>query len=1067
MKSRLGRSLLPAFALVLVSSGSQPFSAQAGPHRSYTCHPGEPQQGPLPEGTRFVDRLGRPWAPLAQAPGTTSLDADGSGVPDLSDGLDAHRGGACSVPPDCSTSSFRLTFEDVVLGTGRGFDDCAPAGGMTLGELRMRTACAVMEYVGSVIDAGTASPDVVFRRSFENPDSQVIAFASASYQVGLGPGFHGGNLRDHLVTGIDPTPGTGIFDGQVTVNFAVPMHPDHETSAGTSFDLFTVLLHEISHALGFASGMSRAGIGVLPGGGYTLYDEFLRRSAPAGAALTDGTTFLGVPADLTSSDLWYFAAGNTEDQPVYSPVGWDAGSSLSHFARRPTTSTTIPQRWVMRPSYSGGDIRQWTAQEIEVWCDLGYALVDARRCSGTYAVGIDDADTTTQGRPVTVDVIANDPGGAAVSAGGLVVPPPGVGTVSVSGSEITFTPSAGFCGSTNILYVPEDADGRPGSLAALTITVTCEFCPEAPCNLVCNGDFEQAPDPCFTQYDWTLVSDGLVPNWINHAGGSDLYSRHFDLSSPDPCDTPWDCSMTFSPPGFGIPLASHSCPAGGVDTWDWPAPGNDHYMGAWTRWDSGGGRTEGGTAPLVTELVPGQTYRACLQAFARQTSGATLPSIHVAFNVIDPGAGDPLMNTPGGQTFSLPLSVFNTWERLEVSFTATAPHAFVSFETGLQPGGPDYAHYMFLDEIQVAEDLPQIQLSKVVDDATPAVGDTVTLTIRACNVGKDPVADIELLDVLPEGLSDAGGFDAYPSHVFPGPVLPGECVTVELRAMVEPTIVRNEAVTSCVDIASPHASCVQPDNCAAVTVAATDILVEEIASPPQVPTIGEPGSLEITVTNLGPEPATDVQVLVPLDRCLTHDDHDLDPPGGRYDPTTGALDLPALAVGESVTLRVAVEIGCACLESCAQLESSVPPDFNPINDRDCAQVSTLTPAPAPGRLIRGFVKHENGDLSVSFERDDPTTECRVFRGMLSELGTRYTHLTPFTSFPGPECRLPEGVSTFLDPLVVDDGQDWYYLIAAVDTCGSADLGLSFDGTNRVPRPVPGDPLAPEVVDLCP
>ena len=83
---------------------------------------------------------------------------------------------------------------------------------------------------------------------------------------------------------------------------------------------------------------------------------------------------------------------------------------------------------------------------------------------------VDDAATTPQGTPVTVEVLANDVSapGTTLSVSAVVLPP-NHGTAAVAGATIVYTPAAGFLGSDSFAYAV--TDGVVTSAAA-TVTVT-------------------------------------------------------------------------------------------------------------------------------------------------------------------------------------------------------------------------------------------------------------------------------------------------------------------------------------------------------------------------------------------------------------------------------------------------------------------------------------------------------------------------------------------------------------------------------------------------------------------
>ncbi|MBY6029004.1 tandem-95 repeat protein [Halomonas sp. DP8Y7-1] len=122
--------------------------------------------------------------------------------------------------------------------------------------------------------------------------------------------------------------------------------------------------------------------------------------------------------------------------------------------------------------------------EDDIKLDVGYTITDADgdTANGQLGVIIDDdtpiarADsaTSSDGEPVTVNVLANDGTGAdgARITGANVVGGAGVGSVVVNADgTLTFTPAAGFDGSARIRYTLTDGDGDAAT-ADLRVYVT-------------------------------------------------------------------------------------------------------------------------------------------------------------------------------------------------------------------------------------------------------------------------------------------------------------------------------------------------------------------------------------------------------------------------------------------------------------------------------------------------------------------------------------------------------------------------------------------------------------------
>lgn len=125
-----------------------------------------------------------------------------------------------------------------------------------------------------------------------------------------------------------------------------------------------------------------------------------------------------------------------------------------------TTTYTPP------PGFAGRDQFQYSVCDdgIPVLCSTGLVtvLVDP--------VAVDDAATTPEGTPVTIDVAANDLG--------TVLPPdvtsqPANGTVALVGGVLVYTPAPGFVGTDTFTYRVCAADVSPACASAVvTVLVT-------------------------------------------------------------------------------------------------------------------------------------------------------------------------------------------------------------------------------------------------------------------------------------------------------------------------------------------------------------------------------------------------------------------------------------------------------------------------------------------------------------------------------------------------------------------------------------------------------------------
>ncbi|MBK9462220.1 MAG: tandem-95 repeat protein [Sphingobacteriales bacterium] len=110
-------------------------------------------------------------------------------------------------------------------------------------------------------------------------------------------------------------------------------------------------------------------------------------------------------------------------------------------------------------------------------CDTAYAYITvSNNCNGTpnqAPVAVDDSGTSTNGNPVTINVLGNDydPDGDPLTL--TVTQQPANGTLTVNGGNITYTPNPGFNGTDTYNYqICDDATPPLCDQATVTITVT-------------------------------------------------------------------------------------------------------------------------------------------------------------------------------------------------------------------------------------------------------------------------------------------------------------------------------------------------------------------------------------------------------------------------------------------------------------------------------------------------------------------------------------------------------------------------------------------------------------------
>ena len=258
--------------------------------------------------------------------------------------------------------NWNVTFGDVTSSTGVGFDD------PTLGAARRQIFQDTLDYIDSVLDE-TGTVDLLVNAS--QTDGTGFLASAGPYFFSSPAGFYNGFVYDHVRTGSDPTP--LVADATLTFDFGYNWNSDLGTPTGGEYDLFTVVLHEMTHTLGYLTALASNGNSVLSGGNpgvYSVFDSLLARGDGT-SLFSAGGTFTGTAADLVSEDV-FFTGTNASlayggPVPIYAPSTFAAGSSIGHLDNGITS--------VMNYSVAPGTTqRTYEAVDLGILADIGWNL---------------------------------------------------------------------------------------------------------------------------------------------------------------------------------------------------------------------------------------------------------------------------------------------------------------------------------------------------------------------------------------------------------------------------------------------------------------------------------------------------------------------------------------------------------------------------------------------------------------------------------------------------------------------------------------------------------------------
>lgn len=268
------------------------------------------------------------------------------------------------------------------------------------------------------------------------------------------------------------------------------------------------------------------------------------------------------------------------------------------------------------------------------------------------------------------------------------------------------------------------------------------------------------------------------------------------------------------------------------------------------------------------------------------------------------------------------------------------------------------------DSVTETPQYADLAVTKVVSDATPNVGDTITFTITLLNLGADTATNVTVLDQLPAGLqfvdatANEGTYDPGTGIWTVGTVDTLFARTLQIDALVLPPssgVPQPSTNTASVNTSDQY----DPDpsnNTDSVTETPqyADLAVEKVVSNPN-PNVGGQVTFTITLRNLGIDEATGVTIADPLPSGLTF--VSASPSAGtNYSPATGVWQVGTIPAGGEMTLAIVVAVpGPGSFTNVAAVSTTNQFDPDHTNDSGESTIST-----------------READLAVAKAVSDPT-----------------------------------------------------------------------------------------------
>lgn len=261
-----------------------------------------------------------------------------------------------------------------------------------VGQDRRDALAQAGNYISSILGPAYTA-DIFMDVNGSQTNDTTLASAGANFTtVGYpGDGFTSiGDVQLKILNGNAADPSPGVADGVVDWNFE-----DFQWETGTDFqpgeiDFLNTAIHELTHALGFASDIQQngnSGFSDPPGtaSAWSPFDQFVAFTdgtsiidssgvldgAKWNAASVGGAGALGLQFNGTNA----VAAAGGDPVYLYSPTTWLPGSSAGHLDSAFYIASNGQIENMMNHESSlleGLDIREYTAIELGILKDIGY-----------------------------------------------------------------------------------------------------------------------------------------------------------------------------------------------------------------------------------------------------------------------------------------------------------------------------------------------------------------------------------------------------------------------------------------------------------------------------------------------------------------------------------------------------------------------------------------------------------------------------------------------------------------------------------------------------------------------
>jgi LPXTG-site transpeptidase (sortase) family protein len=317
--------------------------------------------------------------------------------------------------------------------------------------------------------------------------------------------------------------------------------------------------------------------------------------------------------------------------------------------------------------------------------------------------------------------------------------------------------------------------------------------------------------------------------------------------------------------------------------------------------------------------------------------------------------------------WTIPALANATNAKLTIIATVTGTTPVTNTASKTAEDQPDPVGINNLAVATVTGQSADIALTKIVDNAAPALGSNVTFTVTATNNGPSSATGVVVTDLLPASLTyvsslpSVGTYNPGTGVWNIGGLANGLNATLTLVATSTSTTTATNTATKTGEV-EPDPVAINNSASTAVTGVSADISVTKTVNQ-TTPLVGQNVTYTLVAHNLGPSAAPGVQFLDALPAGVTYVSYTATQ--GTYDPASGIWNVGTMANATTVTLSIVVTVSSsgAIVNTVTTLGGAYF-DPNLSNNVSTAPIAasglpglpnTSAPAPAAPQEARGFL----------------------------------------------------------------------------------------------------------------